>query len=215
MKYLICGDIHGNLPALEKLLKVEKGNYDAFISHGDLVNYAPWGNECVQFMETLPNAKALLGNHEENYLKGQYSGTHPVARAFFDFCFPKFTEFESIQNYQQQVNLTNFIVKHTVLDKYIFEDTDLNGVNLKTNYIIGHSHYQFAREVNGKKLVNTGSLGQNRKYINLAEYVIFDDVENKIELKSFEFDIEIVINQMKEKKYPSICIDYYLNKKRK
>lgn len=215
MKYLICGDIHGNLPALEKLLEVENNNYDIFVSHGDVVNYGPWSNECVVLLNTLPNAVKLMGNHEENFIAGSYSGTHPVARAFFDFCYPKFINRELILDYEKFVSLKTFIVTHTILEQYIFPDTDLEKIELKNNYIIGHSHYQYEREVNGKKLVNTGSLGQNRKYINLAEYIIFDDIKNKIELKSFEFKIDTVINQMKEEKYPSICIDYYSNKKRK
>jgi predicted phosphodiesterase len=215
VRYLICGDIHGNLPALEKLLKIEKGNYDSLICHGDLVNYAPWSNECVQLMESVPNAEILMGNHEEYFINGHFGGSHPVANAFFDFCYSKFTELQTIQDYKDKIELKNFTVKHTVLDKYIFENTDLEGVNFKTNYIIGHSHHQFKRDVNGKKIVNTGSLGQNRKHINIANYIIYDEALNDIELKFFPVDIDLVIDQMRKENYPSICIDYYMNKERK
>lgn len=63
-------------------------------------------------------------------------------------------------------------------------------------------------------LINTGSLGQNRSFINQSCYVKMNTETNKIELKSFIHDVDKVINHMKSKKYPEICINYYLSKSR-
>ena len=52
MKIGIFSDIHGNLIALEKVLKDEK-DLEEYIILGDVVNYGPWSNECVQILETL------------------------------------------------------------------------------------------------------------------------------------------------------------------
>ena len=46
----ILSDIHGNLPALEIVLKKIK-NYSKIIFLGDIVNYGPWSNECVQIID--------------------------------------------------------------------------------------------------------------------------------------------------------------------
>ncbi|MDT0649777.1 metallophosphoesterase family protein [Autumnicola edwardsiae] len=212
MRYLIFGDVHGNLPALEKLFKLEKGNYDQAVSHGDVVNYGPWSNECVEFMESTPELVKLKGNHENNYLEGNYTGTNEVANAFFDFCYPIFNRFDEISAYLENVQTRDFNVQHTIRSKYIFPDSDLEELYLDKNYIIGHSHYQFDRSFAGKRLVNTGSVGQNRKFLNLAEYVLLDEEKKRVELKSFQFDIELVINQMVQDGYPEICINYYRNK---
>ena len=215
MKVMIFGDVHGNLPALEELFKREDGNFDLAICHGDVVNYGPWSNECVHLLENLPNIKKLMGNHEENFLKGSYEGENGVARAFFDHCFPLFREFAKIRKYGKQINLENFQVQHTINDNYYFPDSDLTGLQLEENTIIGHSHYQFERAHDKKRLINTGSIGQNRKFINMAEYIILDEQTGSVDLKSFMTDIEIVIQEMKSQNYPQICLEYYLNKKLK
>lgn len=214
MKYLIFGDVHGNLPALEMLFKNEHDNFDEAICHGDVVNYGPWSNECVQFLSSLPNLKKLQGNHEKNYLSGTYDGTNLVARTFFSFCFPNFQEFEEIKRYEEFVEVKEFRVQHTVDNKYVFPDTDLSTIELEQNYIIGHSHYQFDRFTEGKRLINTGSIGQNRKLLDVAEYITYDASKNKIELKSFNFNISTVIKEMEKEGYPEICLNYYKNKKR-
>ena len=82
MQILIISDVHGNLPALEYVLKSEP-NSDLVISLGDVVNYGPWSNECVELLETLPNKILLKGNHEEAFINGAYPGENPIAKSFF------------------------------------------------------------------------------------------------------------------------------------
>lgn len=216
MRYLIFGDVHGNLPALEKLLKTERGNYDVLVSHGDVVNYGPWSNECVELLSGIPEGIVTLkGNHETNFLNGSYNGENITARTFFNFCYPKFTNSEIIKNYGESYDLEDFEVKHTIDDRYIYPDTDLSQFKLVKNYIIGHSHYQFDRFSNGRRIINTGSVGQNRKTINVAEYVMYDDVQKTIGIKSFDYNIDTVINKMESENYPQLCVDYYRNKNRR
>jgi predicted phosphodiesterase len=214
MKIVVFGDVHGNLPALEKFLLIEKNNYDLIVCHGDVVNYAPWSNECVQLLDNLENAILLKGNHEDNYLKKEYSGSNEVAKTFFKACFANFNEFLKIEKYKEKCQVGNFIVRHTLSDKYIYPDTNLGHFNIENNYIIGHSHYAFDRTINNYNIVNTGSLGQNRVYINVSDYVVYDTDKNKVELKSFKNDIDLVINEMYARKYPDFCLEYYKNKKR-
>jgi predicted phosphodiesterase len=214
MRYLIFGDVHGNLLALEQLLRIEKGNYDVLICHGDVVGYGPWADECVSLLSQDDRNIILRGNHEEAFINKVYSGTNLIAKSFFDFCLPRFSSFLSISNYQDNFDLGNFIVKHTIMDLYVFKDTDLSNILIDRNFIIGHSHYQFSRYVNNFNIINTGSLGQNRKYINLAEYLIYDQKINKVYLKSFVFDVDHLLNELISNGYPDICIKYYQSKNR-
>jgi len=216
MKILIFGDVHGNLPALELLFKKESKNYDKIICHGDVVNYGPWSNECVKFLENLTDPMLLKGNHEDNFISGSYNGKHPIANAFFNFCHPKFdTELlETIKDYKVKTEQSNFIIQHTINNQYIFKNSDISDLEINSNYIIGHSHQQFVRDGNKYKIFNTGSLGQNREFINQCCYLILDTESIQVELKSFLFDVNILINQMEVDKYPDICIDYYRSKKR-
>ena len=212
MKYLVFGDVHGNLPALEKLFEVEKGNFDQAICHGDVVNYGPWSNECVDFLDSIPEIVLLKGNHEEAFLNNLYPGSNEVAKAFFNFCLPRFRKKEAIQKYTTRCKADDFIVSHTIKGSYLYPDTDLSKLEIKENYIIGHSHYQFDRKIENHRIINTGSLGQNRKNIDLAEYVLYDSQKQEVNLKSFLFDIEQVIQKMEQEGYPGICLNYYKNK---
>lgn len=214
MRWLIFGDVHGNLPALELLLEKEKHNYDILACHGDLVNYGPWSNECVQLLSDFNNTVLLRGNHEIYFLEGNYPGTHPIAKAFFEYCYPNFIEFELISKYKTSHKIGKYYIQHTILDKYIFLDTPLAPELMTKNYIIGHSHQQYQRAVENYWLINTGSLGQNRSFINVANYLIYDDESDEIQLKNFICDIDIVINKMQSVGYNEICLNYYLDKKR-
>lgn len=210
MNYLIIGDIHGNLPALELVLSKEQNNYDVLISHGDVVNYAPWSNECVELLDALPNTILLKGNHETYFIEKMYPGIHPIARAFFDFNIQSFEKEAIIKRYGDSCKINEYNIQHTIDGHYIFQDTE---VIIHDHYIIGHSHQQFCRQLNGFKLINTGSVGQNRTYINEVNYLLFHALTGIIEYKRFIYDHHVVINELKARFYPPICIEYYANKK--
>lgn len=214
MKILIIGDIHGNLVSLEKLLKIEENNYDLLVCHGDIVNYGPWSNECVELLRLKQNSIILKGNHEEDFIKRKYSGTHPIVIAFFNFCMPNFLYFDYISTLGLEYKFDNFTVQHTIQEKYIFKDTFITDLHIQNNYIIGHSHQQYERFVGDYKIINTGSLGQNREHINIANYIIYDSESKFIEYKNFTFDIDKVINKMESMGYDPICLNYYKHKKR-
>ena len=217
MKIIIFGDVHGNLIALEELFRLEAKETDLFVSHGDVVNYGPWTNECILFLNEIKNCTLLKGNHEKYFLDGNYDGTNLIAQTFFQHCYAQFDQSLTthIKNYQDELVLDNFTVKHTLNNQYIFADTDISEIPIDTNYMFGHSHQQFFREKNGFSLYNTGSIGQNRTYINQSCYLKYDTETGQVELKSFLHHIERVIKQMKSEKFPQLCIDYYLSKNRR
>jgi len=214
MRILVFGDVHGNLIALEELFKIEKDNYDQFICHGDIVNYGPWTNECLEFLSQQRNGILLKGNHEEYYLEKFYPGSNEVAKSFFEFCYPQFEDkfLPIISTFKGEYSIGNFKVRHSIEGLYIFKDTDIKNLNFEDNTIVGHSHQQFHRVISGKNLYNTGSLGQNRALLDVANYLIIDTETNVVELKSFVFDIQKVLSKMESLKYPSICLNYYKSK---
>ena len=162
MKIALFSDIHGNLPALEIAIK-EAGDVDGYIVLGDVVNYGPWTNECVNMLETLPHCTKIRGNHEDYFINGKCDSDDYLANEFFNHCYNDFKEVSAILAYEKEIQFEDFICTHTLQDKYIFEDTDLT---LVKNYIIGHSHCQYKIDYNGYLLLNPGSVGQNRKFIN-------------------------------------------------
>ena len=215
MRLLVFGDVHGNLVALEELFRRERLNYDQVVCHGDIVNYGPWSNECITFLADMKEAIFLKGNHEQYFIDSAYPGKNEVAKSFFQFCYPMFhrENLPIISRFESVAYMDGFEFKHSIDGLYFFADTDISEVNFADNTVIGHSHQQFHRNILGKNLYNTGSLGQNRALLDVANYLIIDTVSRKVELKSFTFNVDLVINEMSRMQYPSICLDYYKSKK--
>lgn len=211
MKVLIFSDVHGNLPAFEKMLTHEK-DCEQYICLGDLVNYGPWSNECVELALSLENVVLIQGNHEDYFIEGKYPGNNQLVHDFFERSFIHFKHQDSISRFVKESLFENFTCVHTLNDKNIYADTI---VELDKNYIIGHSHHQFMIENNSFRLYNTGSVGQNRAFINEINYLIFDTETKVMEQKSTLYDINLLLSKMKEDNYTEQCIAYYANKKRK
>ena len=210
MKVLIYSDVHGNLPAFEKMLEAE-GTCDAYFCLGDLVNYGPWSNECVDLALSLPNSRWIMGNHEEAFLAGAYPGENPLVQSFFQKTYNGFKRLDEIGTFIESAPLDDYTCIHTINNAYIYPDTE---VEFDKNYIIGHSHHQFEKECNGFKLYNAGSVGQNRGFINVINYLTYDSESKEIHMKALIYDLDSLIRKMKEEEYPNECIEYYLGKKR-
>jgi predicted phosphodiesterase len=66
MRYLIFSDIHGNLEALNALLKfIQKRKIDHYICLGDLVGYGASPNETIQKVRNLKPLSIIRGNHDK------------------------------------------------------------------------------------------------------------------------------------------------------
>lgn len=213
MRYLVFSDVHGNLPALEEVLGKEK-NINGYINLGDVVNYGPWSNECIELVESLENCQNLKGNHEQYFESGFCNIGNKLVEEFFIHSSRGFNNINYIKKYNAKLSFNNFFLSHNLDEskKYIFKDTE---VDIDYNAMIGHSHQQYIRKINDiYTLLNPGSVGQNRKKINIANYVVWEIEKNNFHLKQLKFDIEYMIREMKARNYPSKCIDYYDNKDR-
>lgn len=208
MRTLVFSDVHGNLPAFEQMLR-HAGAVDRYVCLGDVVNYGPWSTECVQLLETLPNCDRLMGNHDRAFLDGVYGGRHPVVQAFFRQCHQGFTGQAALARYTETCMVGQFRAQHTINDDYIFADSPLA---LDGNYLIGHSHHQFRRESNGWVLVNAGSVGQNRRYLNVIDYLVCGPGSNDVRLANLTYDVAPVLAAMRAADYPPACIAYYESK---
>src|SRR5256714_14146683 len=67
----VCGvlavlyDIHGNLLALEEVLKdAEAAGADAYLLGGDFASWSPWPKETIDRLRALPNTTWIRGNGE-------------------------------------------------------------------------------------------------------------------------------------------------------
>ncbi|MDZ4792719.1 MAG: metallophosphoesterase family protein [Bacteroidota bacterium] len=210
MRLLVYSDVHGNLPAFEAVLK-DSGTVDGSICLGDLVNYGPWSNECVDLALSLTNTIIIRGNHEDAFLNNTYPGSNGLVQEFFNICVQDFERFNEIEKWGYDYKREDVNFCHTIGGQKIYEDTP---VKLDRNWVIGHSHHQFKLENNGYRLFNPGSVGQNRKYINVASYMLYDVGSNQMIFKNVKYNVDVVIEKMKASGYPQKCIGYYSDKQR-
>lgn len=74
---LIMSDIHGNLSALNKVLKTEDvEGFDKIVLLGDLIDYGPRSNEVLKRINDIPKERLAVniwGNHEKAILNGDDS----------------------------------------------------------------------------------------------------------------------------------------------
>ena len=69
MKIAVLSDVHGNLPALRKVLEdAEKRGVDEFVIAGDYCLSGAWPNECIKALMEIPRKVIIRGN-EEGYLE--------------------------------------------------------------------------------------------------------------------------------------------------
>ena len=73
MRLGIISDIHGNVIALEKIIKYFKSNNVEKIIHlGDAIGIGPFPTETLEYFNSLNNCEMILGNHE-NYQINKFS----------------------------------------------------------------------------------------------------------------------------------------------
>ncbi len=82
MKTAVVSDIHGNLDALQAVLKdIESQSVDQIFCLGDVVGYGPNPRECVDIVRTFD--LCILGNHDQAALFDPEGFSHGAEQAIF------------------------------------------------------------------------------------------------------------------------------------
>jgi len=212
LKVAIFSDVHANLIALETFAQLTKLTVDAYVCLGDIVNYGPWNDECLELIWNLPNVQIIEGNHERLFA-GRDSVTNilPLVKEFYGYSYASFSRKDLLENLVPHIFLESYKCQHTIDNLSVYPDTD---IDISLSHIIGHTHYQFQIPRTGFEIINPGSIGQNRQWINVIDYIIFDSDCAEMDFKSAPYDVDRFINELRSRKYSENCINYYLNKPR-
>lgn len=208
MKIVVFSDLHSNIYALKSLVAKE-GRDAKYICNGDLIGYLPHNNECIEFFTKL-NHIWIRGNHEQMFINGKYDEhCSSLAKEFFGYSYKFYDKKydvllkKTVENFQ----IDEYICQHTLQNKYLYPNSDFESLNVEGKYIIGHSHIQFQNKNKNLDIINTGSLGQNRKNLRICEYIVIED--NAINFTNIRIDFNNLVKELGDYHYPSNLIEYY------
>lgn len=209
IKIAIISDIHGNIVALNEIIKdAESRKVDKFVASGDLVNELPFGNEVIDRLKEI-NAVAIKGNKELYFIEYEEkkydwkniqfknsifmyeSMTKENMEYIRKLPFSLSLEYEGVKIkvvHGSPESVTELVYRKSedLIDKYTKNlDEDI--------LVLGHTHEPiWTCEKNGKTVVNAGCSGVSPTNIRFAEYVIIN-IENgkyNIENLKVKFDVE-------------------------
>ncbi|MFC0427471.1 metallophosphoesterase family protein [Chryseobacterium scophthalmum] len=238
----VFGDVHGNLPALEAVLNdIEERGIRQKFCLGDLVDFAPWGNEVIEKMKSL-NIPCLMGNHDERIAFD--ISVIPLSKHSEEETAARFLAIDHSKKYITKENKTflselpfnlklnykigekhwNIQLVHSSLesnDTYLYEsENDEVFQNMLSEsqsdvIMMGHTHVSFKKYFNGKWAINSGSVGRSREENRLASYVILTLDEEKItpEIIQLDYPLEKVAQEIEKSEIPNYYASFLRNEK--
>ena len=203
MVLAVIYDIHGNLLALDEVLKdAEAAGADSYLLGGDLAAGSPWTLETLERLRALPNTTWIRGN-TERWLREPPLDRPEIAQGLEEMGSWVGTEEGWLYSLQTQVELDGVLYTHgsplSDVESFPVEPGDddermLNGVRDKT-VVFGHSHQQFQRPgPNGTTLINPGSAGMPLDGDPRGAYALRHD-GGEFEFRRVEYDNERAAQQ--------------------
>ncbi|HMO52209.1 MAG TPA: metallophosphoesterase family protein [Kiritimatiellia bacterium] len=217
MKYAILGDIHANVHALQAVLEdAARHAVTHYACVGDIVGYNGNPIECLEKIRSLCPV-SVRGNHDHYCSHDEkLDNFHPLAADVVAWTRKQLNpdQVEYLRNLRYIARVETFTMVHSTLDTpeawgYVFDKLEAESnfsYQTSTVCFFGHTHVPLAFEkadtirfglytkirigVGKKYFINVGSVGQPRDGDPRAAYVIYDMVNNLIELRRIPYDIQ-------------------------
>jgi putative phosphoesterase len=215
-KIAVLADIHANLDALEAVVQdAEKRGIDVFLNAGDLIGFGPFPNEVVEFLHSK-NVISVVGNYDLEVITNHAKNRGPKRIALE---YAKKELAKSCGSYllslPREVRLEiagkKLLIVHGSLDsmeEHLYHDTPVERLKALADaakadlVIVGHSHEQFQKGVNGVLFINPGSVGRPGDGNPQAAYAIISFVPLNVELVRVDYDVAAAADALRKKKLP-------------
>jgi predicted phosphodiesterase len=216
MKYAVIADIHANLEALLTVLSHAKlQNCTDYVFLGDFVGYNSDPNTCLEIVRSL-NVPCVKGNHDQMAsTNDSLIDFNPVAAHAMEWTRKKLSEEHRdwLRDLPYVRSLEHFTMVHaTLMDPHRWGYI-LDKVEAEEHFTFqqsqlcfyGHTHIAmaFIRDSNSLRagsytklkleserqyLLNPGSAGQSRDFLNKATYATYEPNTRAIELHRLDYD---------------------------
>ncbi len=213
MKIGLISDVHANLPALEAVL-AGMPQVDHVVCAGDIIGYGPWPSKCLELVREV-SQKCVQGNHDRTvdtperyehnemaqaglaYAKQELKQSQrswlkslPTATTFAD------EQYRLVHSHPNPDRLGSYVRPHQFPTVRPYLEDDEAGI------VLGHTHVQHEATIDGKLIVNPGSVGQPRDNDPDAAYAILETETNSVELRRVSYDINRVISKIESEGLP-------------
>jgi putative phosphoesterase len=215
-KIAVLSDIHANVTALEKVVHdAEEHGASLLVNAGDSIGFGPCPNEVVELI-CEKNILSILGNYDVEVIEGKIKDKSQKNLAFQ---FTKKELSKSCKNFlyslprerRIEVEGKKILITHgspESIDEHIYCNTSVE--RLKTLVetakadiiIVGHTHEQFWRQVNGVSFVNPGSVGRPGDGNPQTAYALLSFNPFKVELFRIEYDVTAATDALRKKHLP-------------
>ncbi|HYD79821.1 MAG TPA: metallophosphoesterase family protein [Paucimonas sp.] len=218
MRVAILGDIHGNASALRAVLDAaEREGVEMLLVTGDLVGYYFEPAEVLALLEPWPR-RMVRGNHEAMLAQARRDpGRLAAIEAKYGSGIRAALEQLSAAQLDALENLPHpesvaiagrgILLCHGApwdLDCYVYpdapQDTLLRCARTDEEIVaMGHTHYPMLRRLDGRILLNPGSVGQPRDRLPGACWALLDAGSGEIGLRREGYDIETTANEARRR----------------
>ncbi len=195
MKIAILSDIHGNLEALKAVLKtVDKLGIHKLWVLGDTLGHYYQAAEAFALLEKY-DTLTIKGNHELiflDYLKGknreEINKKYGNCYAFYQKTFSKelitkIKQLDEIKTITHQKTTIKLIHEAPKTGGYVYpteKKLTLQALEGDCDIVfMGHTHYPMVYFGSKTKIINVGSVGQNRVIGGIASWGVFN-LENQV-----------------------------------
>jgi putative phosphoesterase len=226
MKIAFISDVHGNAVALEAVLNdIKQNEIDKIYVLGDLCYRGPEPKRSLELIRSL-NTEVIKGNADEWVVRGVREGEVPqkvieLMNVERDWTFSKLEASDiaylatlptSINCEVNGIRINAFHATPDSLFEVVLPNVDDAGLqsSLMSSqdaqiYVYAHIHKAYIRHLNGKVLMNVGSVGLPFDGVTKASYGLIEIEEGKLKtsIQRVDFNAERVIELYRDVDYPN------------
>jgi putative phosphoesterase len=212
----VLSDVHANLHALQAVLADAKGKgIEVLLNAGDFLGYGAFPNEVIEMLRAN-NVLSIIGNYDLKVLEGRgpNSGEKDIA---FKYARKKLTRYNKAYLNSLPKNITLKIKEKKLfmvhgspesIEEHIYPNTSRERLRELISgrdadiMIVGHSHRQFSRTIDGVSIINPGSIGRADDNNPEAAYAIIGFNPFSVEMVRVSYDIEAGAHSIRKEKLP-------------
>jgi diadenosine tetraphosphatase ApaH/serine/threonine PP2A family protein phosphatase len=230
MRVAVISDVHGNYHALEAVLgEIDRESVESVWCLGDTVGYGPLPNECCEAVERRART-CLVGNHDlvvlGNLSIGEFNGDAAAAAVWTSGVLTKasrsFLQGLEPAGEAEGVELFHASARDPVWEYVLSDETARATLELSKAplVLVGHSHVALSFglagaqitgslapagtqvTVDGRWLLNPGSVGQPRDGDPRAAWLLLDLERRFADFRRVQYPIERTQREMRARGLP-------------